>query len=400
MRRLCLRRRAAALSKKKTHEKDIQRGLDRLRLSGLALDDTAPTHALRLKENFGKDRETDMAVVFALGRIADSTAVAALAAIDQETTDKDVKKEIKRSYFKLAQRGLAIPQEKKLDPKPTVAGFTHAPENEAYMSAVDGGGGRLVWIARVQPNHGLLLIQAMLHDRDGLLRIAGTQIRRKALRKMTEDIQRQHEVTMIPVPWEYADQILYDGYERTKSRGQNGLENFHEIRSIVNTGKPKAQPHPIYRQLNAASVRDGAWREQSRRILDEPESRYWILTDEWLQAFLPLIEEAQASRLVLNPVQKEERLAAIVRDAVKALCAGENAKLFQRRMEDMALYFVETGRAEAAKLALAIALQISEGDPGPLDVSFLTGLVQKSFAYYLSQQKSQAEEETSLIVRP
>jgi hypothetical protein len=75
-------------------------------------------------------------------------------------------------------------------------------------------------------------------------------------------------------------------------------------------------------------------------------------------------------------------------------------KLMQRRMEDMALCFVETGRAQAAQLALAVALQIREGDPGPLDVSFLTGLVQKSFAFYLSQQKSQSEEEPSFIVKP
>ena len=341
-----------------------------------------------------------MAVVFALGRIADSAAVEALAAIDRESTDKLLKKEIKRSYFKLAQRGLVIPQEKKPDSEPGAAVFTRAAEIEAYMSSVDGGGGRLVWIAKVQPNHGLLLIQAMLHDREGLLRIGGAQVRRKELRKMAQEIKQQHDVTMVPVPWDYADQIIYDGYERAKARGQSGLENFHEIRSTVITGKPKEQPHPIYRRLNPDGARDGAWREHSRRLLDEPELRYWILSDDWLQAFLPQIEEAQTSRLVLNAVQKEERLAAIVRDAVKALCAGDNAKLFQRRMEDMALYFVETGRPEFAKLALAVALQAGESDPGPLDVSFLTGLVQKSFAYFLSQQKSKTEEEPSLIVRP
>jgi hypothetical protein len=99
-------------------------------------------------------------------------------------------------------------------------------------------------------------------------------------------------------------------------------------------------------------------------------------------------------------MQKEERLASIVRDAVKALCAGEMGKLMQRRMEDMALYLLETGRAELAQLALAVALQIKEGDPGPLDVSFLTGLVQKSFAFHISQEKTKAEEETSLIVKP
>jgi hypothetical protein len=69
-------------------------------------------------------------------------------------------------------------------------------------------------------------------------------------------------------------------------------------------------------------------------------------------------------------------------------------------MEDMALYFLETDRADLAGLSLAVALQVGEGDPGPLDVSFLTGLVQKSFAFYLSREKSKKEEEASLIVKP
>ena len=346
-----------------------------------------------------KGKDTALAVVFALGKISDIAAVETLKVIESESADKEVKREIKRSFFKLAQRGLALPKEEPTHAAATVV-FAHTPDIEASMSSVDGGGGRLVWIARVQPNHGLQLIQAMLHDREGLLRIGGTQLRRKELRKMADDIKQQHEVTMITVPWEYADQMLYEGYERAKARGQSGLENFHELRAIVNRAKPKAQPHPIYQRLDAAIVRDGAWREQSRRLLDEPELRYWILTDEWLQAFLPQIEEAQESRLVLNPVQKEERLAAIVRDAVKALCSGENGKLFQRRMEDMALYFFETKRADLARLSLAVALQAGEGDPGPLDVSFLTGLAQKSFAFFLSEQKAKKEDDTSLIVKP
>jgi len=38
---------------------------------------------------------------------------------------------------------------------------------------------------------------------------------------------------------------------------------------------------------------------------------------------------------------------------------------------------------------------------GPLDISFLTGLVQKSFAYFVAQQKAQADEaQSSLILRP
>jgi hypothetical protein len=293
-----------------------------------------------------------------------------------------------------------MPEESAAEKKPATL-FESATEIEAYMSAVDGSGGRLVWIAKPQPSHGLQVIQAMLQDREGLLRIGGVHMRRKELRKMAQDIKQQHDVTMIAIPWEHADQIIYEGYERAKSGGKGGLENFHELRSLIGTGKPKEQPHPIYKKLNSAEARDGAWRELSRRLLDEPELRYWILTDDWVQAFLPQLQEAQTSRLVLNPLQKEERLNAIVRDAVKTLCSGENGRAFRRRMEDMALYFFETNRADLAKLALAVALQVGEGDPGPLDVSFLTGLMQKSFAFFVSQQKAKKEEEQSaLIIKP
>lgn len=388
------------LAKKKSHEEEIRHGLLALRESGVAPDTPAPELVSLLNAQWGKGRETDLAVIFSLGKIADPTAVEALGEIERRSADKEIKKEIKRSLFKLGQRGLALPQEKAAEKKPAAL-FERGAEIEAYMSAVDGAGGRLVWIAKPQPSHGLQVIQAMLQDRDGLLRIGGVHMRRKELRKMALDIKQQHDVSMIAIPWEYADQIIYEGFEKAKARGQSGLENFHELRSLIGTGKPKKQAHPIYKKIDPGEARDGAWRELSRRLLEEPELRYWILTDDWVQAFLSQLQEAQTSRLVLNPMQKEERFNAIVRDAVRTLCAGENGKGFSRRMEDMALYFFETNRADLAKLSLAVALQVGEGDPGPLDVSFLTGLMQKSFAFFTSQQKAEKEEaESAMIIKP
>jgi hypothetical protein len=257
-----------------------------------------------------------------------------------------------------------------------------------------------VWIVKPQAGHGLQTIQGMINDREGLQRIGSTQIRRKELRNMAQEIKKQHGITMVPVPWKYADLMLYENFEKAKAAGRSGLENFHQLRSIVNTAKPKAQDHPVYQRLNSGDVREGAWRELSRRLLDEPEFRFWILDADWTEPFLGQLEEAQTSRLVLNPMQKEERVAGIVREAVKTLCAGETGKIMQRRLEDMAFYFVEAGRMDVAKLTLAVAQQIKEGDPGPLDISFLTGLVQKSFAFHRSQQKNKAEEEPSFIVKP
>ena len=389
------------LAKKKHSDEILKRGLEELAKAGVTLDGDASAQVQSLKSQFGIGRERDLAVIYSLGKTVDPAALDALDEIDRKTTDKEYKKEIKRALFKLSQRGLDVARERVGHQAAPAPLFTHEPDTEAYMSAVDGGGGRLIWLAKVQPGHGVQVIQTMLHDRDGLLRIGGAHLRRKEMRNTFQELQRQHSISMIPIPWEFADWAIYEGYEKAKTRGQSGLERFHELRSIIGTEKPKEQTHPIYRKIDAAEVRQGPWREQSRRILDEPELRYWVLTDDWIQQFLTQIQEAQTSRLVLNPLQKEERMSAIVREAVKTLCSGEDGRAFTRRMEDMALYFAETRRPEVAKLSLAVALQVGEGDPGPLDVSFLTGLVQKSFAVLLSQEKAKQEEEpSSLIIKP
>jgi hypothetical protein len=388
------------LAKKKSHDEEIRRGLEALQQAGFTLDNAGPALLPRLEEQFGKGEQTDLAIVFALGKIADPAAVATLLRIEKEARDKNLKKEIRRSLFKLSQKGLTITEDKSGEAKPPIPTLARASDIEAYMSAVDGAGGRLVWIVKPQPGHGLQTIQAMINDRQGLQRLGGAHVRRKELRNMAQEIKEQHGITMIAVPWEYADSMLYENFEKAKAAGRSGLENFHDLRSMIGTGKPKAQEHPVYRRLRSEDARQGAWRELSRRLLDEPEFRFWILDADWLAPFLGQLQEAQTSRLVLNPMQKEERLAGIVRDTVKTLCAGEAGKTMQRRLEDMAFYLLETARTEPAKLALAVAAQIRDGDPGPLDISFLTGLAQKSFAFHLSQQKSKAEEEPSFIVKP
>jgi hypothetical protein len=274
------------------------------------------------------------------------------------------------------------------------------PEVEGYCSSVDGAGGRLIWIAKPQAGSGIQLLQGMVSDRQGLVQAGGALVRRKELRRMAQDIQKNHGITMISIPWEYADRILYDGFDKAKAAGRMDLEQFPSLRAIFNPAKPKSFPHPVYGRLDAEATHAGAWRELSRRLLDEPEFRPWILDEDWMKSYLEQAEQAQESRLVLNQLQKEERFASIVRDAVRELFFGENSQLFQRRIEDMALYLLETRREEQAKLALTVAAQLEKGDPGPLDISFLTGWMQKSLAFYLGQTKQKAAEDPSLIVKP
>lgn len=388
------------MSKKDLQREAVQRGLERLRLSGIETADLSPAALGSLSNQLGKGRETDLAVIFLLGRIADSAVLELLTSLEKTATDKEVKKEVRRSLFKLAQKGISAPPSEHASESLQRPILRLTLEIESYLSSVDGAGGRLVWLARPQAGSGIQLLQGMVSDREGLLQFGGALIRRKELRRMTQDIRKNHDITMISIPWEYGDRILYEGFEKAKSLGRSGMEEFPSLRAVFNPAKPKPFAHPVYSRLNTEGIRAGAWRELSRRLLDEPEFRLWVLDEDWMKPYLQQVEEAQESRLVLNQLQKEERFSGIVRDAVREIFSGERGQLFQGRMEDMALYLLETQREEQAKLALAVALQLGEGDLGPLDISFLTGWMQKSLAFYLSQTKKKAAEEPSLIVKP
>lgn len=391
------------MAKKKIDDEDLQRGLEKLREFEVPVDKPSPSLLDSVKAHLGKSRDTDLALVFLLGRIAEPAALETLTNLGRTATDKKVQREIRRALYKLSQKGLSAGRPESTKDSTQRKTLNLRPEIEGYFSSVDGAGGRLVWLAKPQAGSGIQLLQGMVSDREGLVRAGGAVIRRKELRRMAQDIKERHGVTMISVPWEYADQNLYEGFEKAKTLGRSGLEDFSSLRALFNLAKPKPLPHPIYARLSSDEVRSSAWRELSRRLLDEAEFRLWILDEDWMKPYLEQAQEAQESRLVLNEIQKEERFVAIVRDAVREIFSGDRGQIFRHRMEDMALYLLETKREEQAKSALAVALAIKEGDLGglgSLDVTFLTGLIQKSLAFYLSQAKQKATEEPSLIVKP
>ncbi|MBI2348351.1 MAG: hypothetical protein HYV05_06800, partial [Deltaproteobacteria bacterium] len=298
------------MTKKKSHEEEIRRGVEELRRSGISVDDVSPALVAGLREQLGRGRETDLALVFLLGRVADNAAAEMLSVLGKGAADKDLQREIRRSLYKLAQKGIRPPASESAGKAVPRAVLGMAPEVEGYCSSVDGAGGRLIWIARPQAGSGIQLLQGMVSDRQGLAQAGGALIRRKELRRMAEDIRKNHGITMISVPWEYADRILYEGFEKAKAAGRTDLEQFPSLRAIFNPAKPKSFSHPIYGRLDAEATHAGAWRELSRRLLDEPEFRPWILDGDWMKSYLEQAEQAQESRLVLNQLQKEELSAA------------------------------------------------------------------------------------------
>ena len=126
----------------------------------------------------------------------------------------------------------------------------------------------------------------------------------------------------------------------------------------------------------------------------------WYLANQEVEKYASSITEAQQSKIVLRPDQKEARLNAIYRDALEELFPEEKRFLWKRRLEEVAYILFKTGKEEEARQTLSAAVDLNNPfspiDPNP----FIWNLLLKSIYILIEgdHEKKEEEEKTSLIV--
>jgi len=104
---------------------------------------------------------------------------------------------------------------------------------------------------------------------------------------------------------------------------------------------------------------------------------------------------------VLNPLQKEERFNAIVREAREDALLRRKRAGVQTAHGGYGAVFLGDHRADAAKLALAVALQVGEADPGRSMFLSSPVLCKRALAFFnRRKRRNRKEERSSLIIKP
>jgi len=126
----------------------------------------------------------------------------------------------------------------------------------------------------------------------------------------------------------------------------------------------------------------------------------WRIQEEEIRPYADEVWEAEQSKIVLNPAQKEVRFQGIYQKALTDLFSGERKILYQRRLEEMAYLLFKLGRREEAKISLSVAKDLEKPlnpiQPDP----FLFQLVTKSIFSLLAEAYEKKTKEVSLIVKP
>lgn len=376
---------------KADRERRLQRGDELLGEWGVGAD------AVAFGNVVGRDADADLAIAARLGAIAGPASVEMLRNLESKAADKVVRKEAKRSLYRLEQQGVEV-ERPALEPRKLTL---PAAEVDGYMSPIDGRGDQLIWLTKGRAG-GLLHLFAVVNDPEGLKDLNLAEISRKGLRSLRETLIEKHEIRLIEVDWRYCDFLIDRAFQWSSARGHTGGD-YPGVRTQLTTDPVTPMEPLILRHLDRDTVRaDDKLVEQSASLLDEAEFRTWFFDREALAPYLEQLSEVRDSPIVLNDAQKGERLNAITERAVREIFGGDLRDSWCRRLEEMAYYFHATRRVEQAKMALAAGLALAASDSGGKDVPLFDQLCRTSLLVYwqIEEKRQQEQARSSLIVSP
>jgi hypothetical protein len=362
------------------------------------LQDRSLTPA-ELEGRIGQSAAADLALASLLGDYPAPESAQVLVHWETKTQDKALRREIHRSLYKLSQKGIKADRP---TPEPPRSVLTPI-EPEGYLSVMDGRGDRLVWLLKPRIGGGLHYLSALVNEPEGMRFVEGHEVTRKMIRAMRQDLAERMQVSMIEAPWRYCDAIMYEGYERARAHDGKEVESYPALRShvVASPAQPVEVPIPAALDQDAIAA-DENLLATSVQLLQEEELQRWLLDVERAKPYIEQISQAQDSPLVLNRYQQQDRMQTIIEKAIGEIFSPDNSRAYARRLEEVTLHFVATGRLEAARRALAVALALKRSEQGGKGIPFCEELVRQSIAlhYQVERQHDQEERPGSLIMRP
>ena len=375
--------------------KPVQIDQEDTKLSAAGFDPALPpAEALaKLRELRETGAISETSIARGLGRILDVAAAAMLAQME-ENAGGALRREIRRSLYKLRQRGIHP-----APPQPS-AGPAHSEESAGasmigLFSPIDAEGARVVWIAKPRAQGGLQRLWGLVDEETGLVGCLSASLSRNEFREERQELERRAEMQLVEGDWHLADFILCEAYRHTPESRRARVGNFLVMRAEIIAAPPPTEiAHPIYPALAAEAAGD-----PSLDLFKEPEMVGCRVPASAMAPYLEELKRANESTIVLNQMQQRDRIDQIVERAVGELFTGEAGTRLRRRLEDTAYYLLKSGRRKQAGWAAAAAARLRDGKDLKHE-KFFHDLVAAQLVNVAAEEREQMSDEPRLIMTP
>ncbi len=355
----------------------------------------------RISPHLKREPSLTVPLIEALARIHNSETAQLLIEMMDRAEEKWVVKSIKRTLYKLRQKGVRWEERPSKDepvlrpPKPA--------EPQGYLGAMDSTGNRVIVIARPQPLKGLFVVFSIVNDLEGIQEFTLKELSRKGFEEFVGSSLASADFPIVPAPGAYCIHLLKEASSLSRRLSKPLPHGYHEAEHEFKETTWDSPDPIIYQHIKEDDVRDQAHLlKESANLHEIRPFSAWFLKDEEIEEYVSSIRDAQQSRIVLTPDQKDARLNSIYRKALEELFPEEKRIAWKRRLEEMAYILLKSGKEKEARAALSAAIDLknpfSPIDPNP----FIWNLLLKSIYSMMKSdyEEKQREEKARLIVTP
>jgi hypothetical protein len=296
---------------------------------------------------------------------------------------KEVKKAVKRTLFKLKQRGFAIPDVKLEDPPAFRLRTVQQDEPGAYVGPIDGTGSRPVLIAIPQLPQGIGLGVGVVNDEKGILEYVFGRYSKKQAKEM-QTLFFEKLPFMVKTSLSHAAALLEEAHVLRSERGETSGD-YNQIREWLLGHVPRLGNTPVYDILPYESISIEVLTDsQIQKLLAHPLLARWIAQPDKLKSVADEVARAEKSPILLSGIQKGERINQVKEDSIRQLYDEKQRNLMKRRLEEMAYLFLKLREENLARICLRCALSFLERDSLLKVNAFLKALIEKSLLLYFS----------------
>lgn len=342
-----------------------------------------------------------ISLIEALASIPSPETAQLLTKMMGKAEEKLVSKSIKRTLYRLRQKGIQW-EEKPSKDRPILSAPKLAGP-EGYLGAIDSTGSRIIVIARPRPFRGLFMVFSIVNDLEGIQRLNLNELTKKGLEEFVKGPLSSRDFPIVLTPGAYCIHLLKEASSISRRLSRPLPHGYHDAE---NEFKDLSWDDPapiIYQYMKEDEIKDQAGLlSESANLHEIPPFSAWFLKDREVQGYVSDIKDAQESRLILRPDQKDARLNSIFRKALEGLFPEDKRLLWKRRLEEMAYILLKTGKEKEAKITMSAAIDLKNPFSPIAPNPFIWRLLLKSI-YILIEgdyEEAEKEEKASLIVTP
>jgi hypothetical protein len=349
---------------------------------------------------FGRDPETDGKLAELLATIPHEKAAKLLRRMLELSDEKKVRKMIKRSLYRLKNRGVAI-EEVPLDKGRSILRPLQAEPKKGFGSGIDYLGQRLLVLVLPRAGRMWTVMQGVISDTQGLIDFSGEEMTRKGFRTFFEEIQEKTPFPFVEMEPSYVGLLFAQAYQLTLEKKETPPQDYLRLKSEIEDAKEEYERPLIYSYLQRDEIVGNDWiLKRAGDLLKNDFFSSWRIEEDQIRPYADAVWEAEGSKIVLNETQKEARFQEIYLKALSGLFSGEKRLLYKRRLEEMAYVLFKLGREDEARISVAAAIDL-EKPVNPIQPDpFLFQLVIKSIFALLAEAYEKKAKEPSLIVKP